>query len=78
MVKPTYNAILKYSPSKPVIVFVPSRKQTKLTAIDLLTYVSVEESDESRFLHVDKKDLAAHLSKVSDEVGNPGVMNLYP
>ncbi|XP_071827411.1 U5 small nuclear ribonucleoprotein 200 kDa helicase-like isoform X1 [Apostichopus japonicus] len=67
MVKPTYNAILKYSPSKPVIVFVPSRKQTKLTAIDLLTYVSVEESDESRFLHVDKKDLAAHLSKVTDE-----------
>ncbi|XP_054766386.2 U5 small nuclear ribonucleoprotein 200 kDa helicase-like [Lytechinus pictus] len=67
MVKPTYNAIIKHSPTKPVIVFVPSRKQTKLTAIDLLTYVTAEDGSESRFLHVDKDDLAAHLSKVSDE-----------
>ena len=68
MVKPTYNSILKYSPTKPVIVFVPSRKQTKLTAIDLLTYSSAEEGEESRFLHVAKEDLAGHLSKVTDEV----------
>ncbi|XP_030842191.1 U5 small nuclear ribonucleoprotein 200 kDa helicase isoform X2 [Strongylocentrotus purpuratus] len=67
MVKPTYNAIIKHSPTKPVIVFVPSRKQTKLTAIDLLTYVTAEDGAESRFLHVDKDDLAAHLSKVDDE-----------
>ena len=37
MAKPTYNSILKHSPRKPVIVFVPSRKQTRLTANDLLT-----------------------------------------
>ncbi|XP_033632749.1 U5 small nuclear ribonucleoprotein 200 kDa helicase-like [Asterias rubens] len=67
MVKPTYNAILKYSPNKPVIVFVPSRKQTKLTAIDLLTYASAEDTEDSRFLHVAKEDLAGHLSKVNDE-----------
>ena len=40
MAKPTYNSILKHSPRKPVIVFVPSRKQTRLTAIDLLTYAA--------------------------------------
>ena len=68
MVKPTYNAIIEHSPTKPVIVFVPSRKQTKLTAIDLLTFVTAEDGAESRFLHVDKDDLAAHLSKVADEV----------
>ena len=68
MVKPTYNAIVKHSPTKPVIVFVPSRKQTKLTAIDLLTYVTAEDGAESRFLHVEKEDLEAHLSKVADEV----------
>ncbi|XP_072177738.1 U5 small nuclear ribonucleoprotein 200 kDa helicase-like [Diadema setosum] len=67
MVKPTYNAILKHSPTKPVVVFVPSRKQTKLTAIDLLTYTAAEEGAENRFLHVEKADLEAHLSKVSDE-----------
>ncbi|XP_006815714.1 U5 small nuclear ribonucleoprotein 200 kDa helicase-like [Saccoglossus kowalevskii] len=66
MVKPTYNAILKHSPKKPVIVFVPSRKQTRLTAIDLLTYCSADEQ-ESRFLHCHKEDLEAHLSRVSDE-----------
>ena len=32
--KPTYNSILKHSPHKPAIVFVPSKKQTRLTAID--------------------------------------------
>lgn len=31
MAKPTYNAIVKHAPRKPVIVFVPSRKQTRLT-----------------------------------------------
>ncbi|XP_070541263.1 U5 small nuclear ribonucleoprotein 200 kDa helicase-like [Ptychodera flava] len=66
MVKPTYNAILKHSPKKPVIVFVPSRKQTRLTAIDLLTYCSADEQ-ESRFLHCHKDDLEGHLSRVSDE-----------
>ena len=42
MAKPTYNAILKHAPRKPVIVFVPSRKQTRLTAIDLLTYAAAD------------------------------------
>lgn len=37
MAKPVYHAIMKHSPKKPVIVFVPSRKQTRLTAIDILT-----------------------------------------
>ena len=42
MSKPAYNAIVKHSPRKPVLVFVPSRKQTKITAIDLLTYCAAE------------------------------------
>ncbi|XP_071957394.1 U5 small nuclear ribonucleoprotein 200 kDa helicase-like [Antedon mediterranea] len=67
MVKPTYNAIIKYSSTKPIIVFVPSRKQTRLTAVDLLTYASADDADESRFLHVPKEDLRGHLSKVNDE-----------
>lgn len=37
MAKPVYHAIMKHSPKKPVIVFVPSRKQTRLTAINILT-----------------------------------------
>ena len=38
MAKAIYQAIMRHSPKKPVIVFVPSRRNTKLTALDLLTF----------------------------------------
>jgi hypothetical protein len=41
MNKPTYAAINQYSPFKPVLVFVSSRRQTRLTALDLIQ-VSIE------------------------------------
>ena len=42
MLKPTYQAIIKHAPKKPIIVFVPSRKQSKLTALDLVAYSGAE------------------------------------
>merc|ERR1711931_20372 len=42
MGKSVYNSILQFSPDKPCIVFVPSRKQTRLTAIDLLTFTAAD------------------------------------
>ena len=36
MNKPTFAAIQDYSKDKPVIVFVSSRRQTRLTALDLI------------------------------------------
>lgn len=42
MAKPVYHAIIKHSPSKPAVVFVPSRRQTRLTAIDILTFCTAE------------------------------------
>uniref|UniRef100_A0A8C3UDX9 Activating signal cointegrator 1 complex subunit 3 n=1 Tax=Catharus ustulatus TaxID=91951 RepID=A0A8C3UDX9_CATUS len=51
MAKPVYHAIMKHSPKKPVLVFVPSRKQTRLTAINILTTC---------------KDLVPYLEKLSD------------
>ena len=41
MNKPTYRAVLKYSPDRPTLVFVSSRRQTRLTALDLIAYCSV-------------------------------------
>jgi pre-mRNA-splicing helicase BRR2 len=38
MAKPLYNTILRVSDKKPVLVFVPSWRQAKLTAVDLMTY----------------------------------------
>ncbi len=37
MSKPAYLAIKEYSPTKPVVIFVPSRRQCRLTVHDLLT-----------------------------------------
>jgi pre-mRNA-splicing helicase BRR2 len=63
MAKPTYNAILKHAPRKPVIVFVPSRKQTRLTAIDLLTYAAADNQPD-RFLHAEQEDIQTFLAKI--------------
>lgn len=72
MAKPTYQAILRHSPRKPVIIFVPSRKQTRLTAIDILTFSAAEiqvdtETPRSRFLHVKEKDIQPFLEKITDK-----------
>ena len=44
MNKPCLEAIKTYSLEKPVIVFVSSRRQTRLTAFDLITYASQDLS----------------------------------
>lgn len=36
MNKPTYASICTHSPTKPVLIFVSSRRQTRLTALDLI------------------------------------------
>ncbi|XP_074640358.1 U5 small nuclear ribonucleoprotein 200 kDa helicase-like [Tubulanus polymorphus] len=66
MAKPVYHAIVKHSPKKPVMVFVPSRKQTRLTAIDILTFCAAENQP-SRFLHVTESDLEPFLEKIEDK-----------
>ncbi len=70
MAKPAYTATIEYSPDHPVLVFVPSRKQAKLTANDLLAYVQADsdrEGGESRFLNIESDDLKPHLEQVDDE-----------
>uniref|UniRef100_A0A672JRN1 Activating signal cointegrator 1 complex subunit 3 n=1 Tax=Salarias fasciatus TaxID=181472 RepID=A0A672JRN1_SALFA len=65
MAKPVYHAIMKHSPSKPAVVFVPSRRQTRLTAIDILTFCAADVVPQ-RFLHCSEKDLAPFLDKLND------------
>uniref|UniRef100_A0A8C0FK63 Activating signal cointegrator 1 complex subunit 3 n=1 Tax=Bubo bubo TaxID=30461 RepID=A0A8C0FK63_BUBBB len=60
MAKPVYHAIMKHSPKKPVIVFVPSRKQTRLTAINILTTC---------------KDLVPYLDKLNDNTLKETLVN---
>lgn len=65
MSKPVYNAVLKYSPQKPTIVFVSSRKQAHLTAIDLLTYCTAD-GQSHRFFHGEEKEMAPFLERMTD------------
>ncbi|CAH1783166.1 unnamed protein product [Owenia fusiformis] len=74
MGKPVYHAITKHSPKKPVVVFVPSRKQTRLTAIDILTFCAADMQP-SRFLHVEESDLEPFLEKMTDKTLKETVSN---
>lgn len=66
MNRPTFLAIKTHSPEKPVIVFVASRRQTRLTAKDLINLCGMEE-DPRRFVHMTEDDLQLNLSRVKDE-----------
>jgi len=66
MNRPTFLAIKNHSPDKPVIVFVPSRRQTRLTAKDLVNLCGMEDNPR-RFLNMDEDDLQLHLSRVKDD-----------
>ncbi|KAL2004915.1 hypothetical protein VTN00DRAFT_2765 [Thermoascus crustaceus] len=66
MAKPAYHSILQLSPDKPALVFVPSRKQTRSTAMDLLA-ACVADDNEDRFLHADVEELAPLLNRINEQ-----------
>jgi pre-mRNA-splicing helicase BRR2 len=66
MSRPAYQSILTLSPDKPALVFVPSRKQTRSTAMDILAACSMDD-DEDRFLNADAEELAPLLSRVQEQ-----------
>ncbi|KAF6221746.1 hypothetical protein HO133_001714 [Letharia lupina] len=66
MNRPTFLAIKTHSPEKPVIVFVASRRQTRLTAKDLINLCGMEDNPR-RFIRMSEDDLQLNLSRVKDE-----------
>ncbi|KAJ5241679.1 uncharacterized protein N7469_000006 [Penicillium citrinum] len=66
MNRPTFLAIKNHSPEKPVIVFVASRRQTRLTAKDLINYCGMEDNPR-RFVRMSEDDLELNLARVKDE-----------
>lgn len=66
MNRPTFLAIKNHSPDKPVIVFVASRRQTRLTAKDLINFCGMEDNPR-RFVRMSEEDLQLNLSRVKDE-----------
>ena len=51
MARPCYSAIAMHAQDKPAIVFVPSRRHARQTAIDLWTYASADGKGD-KFLQV--------------------------
>ncbi|KAK4495640.1 hypothetical protein PRZ48_012908 [Zasmidium cellare] len=66
MNRPTFLAIKAHSPDKPVIVFVASRRQTRLTARDLINFCGMEDNPR-RFVRMSEEDLALNLARVKDD-----------
>ncbi|KAF1321526.1 Activating signal cointegrator 1 complex subunit 3, partial [Globisporangium splendens] len=71
MNKPTFMAIKAHSPEKPVLIFVSSKAQTKMTALDLISFCVSHGGDEQpgtgnggakRFLKMDEAVMDAILS----------------
>ncbi|KAE9585074.1 hypothetical protein Lal_00017983 [Lupinus albus] len=66
MTKPTYTAIVQHAKNgKPALIFVPTRKHVRLTAVDLITY---SDSGEKPFLLRSLEELEPFLDKITDEM----------
>jgi Superfamily II helicase len=65
MSKPAYLAIVEYSPTKPVIIFVPSRRQCRLTVDDILMHCAADDKPD-RFLNIEEADLQPLLDRLHD------------
>lgn len=66
MTKPTYQAVIQYAgDDKPAMVFVPSRKQVRATAQDLLAACVIDDN-EDRFLKAEAEQIAPVLARVKE------------
>ncbi len=65
MNRPAYAAILSYSPTKPVLIFVSSRRQTRLTAMDIISHVA-GDGQPKRFIIGDDNVLQRAIGKIRD------------
>lgn len=50
------TAIRSHSPAKPVLIFVSSRRQTRLTALELIAFLATEE-DPKQWLNMDEREV---------------------
>ncbi|KAB1275782.1 Activating signal cointegrator 1 complex subunit 3, partial [Camelus dromedarius] len=65
MNKPTFQAIRSHSPAKPVLIFVSSRRQTRLTALELIAFLATEE-DPKQWLNMDEREMENIIGTVRD------------
>jgi activating signal cointegrator complex subunit 3 len=66
MNKPCFAAIKDYSPDRPSLIFVASRRQTRLTAFDIISYAAAEDNPK-RFLGCSETYIESIAQQLSDE-----------
>jgi activating signal cointegrator complex subunit 3 len=65
MNRPAYAAIQTYSINKPVLIFVSSRRQTRLTSLDLISFTAAD-GNPRKFLNVQQQELDSILDSLED------------
>lgn len=65
MNRPTFQAIRQYSPCTPALIFVSSRRQTRLTALDLISFLAGEDNPK-QFMHCTENEMDQILSNIKD------------
>ncbi|MCP9260699.1 Activating signal cointegrator 1 complex subunit 3 [Dirofilaria immitis] len=66
MNRPAFKAIKSYSPCKPTLIFVASRRQTRLTALAFVSQL-VTDDDPRQWLHMDMEELEQLIATIKDE-----------
>jgi len=66
MNKPCFAAIKDYSAGRPALIFVASRRQTRLTAFDIISYAAADEKPK-QFLNVPDEFIESIATKIQDE-----------
>jgi len=77
MNRPAYKAIMTHSRNNPVLIFVSSRRQTRLTALDLIALCAADQQERAAetgqfefmkpFLHMDSEEIASLSEFIKDE-----------
>lgn len=67
MNKPAFGDIKKYASNAPALIFVSSRRQTRLTALDLIA-LSQQESSNSQFLKMSDQESLLIQGSIKDNV----------
>lgn len=65
MNKPCYRAIQQHSPNKPVLIFVSSRRQTRLTALDLISLAA--HDNPKQWLNISDEEIHAIVNTMVKE-----------
>lgn len=65
MNRPCYTSIVRYSPTKPVLIFVSSRRQTRLTALDIMR-LAAADGKPRRFAGAGGAEIASAIRRAKD------------